>query len=90
MVMEAKIPSDRVVIDLDGSQGNAFCLLGYAHSTMKKSGFTKDLQENVMNEMKSGDYVNLLKTFDKYFGSVYCLQTSNPEYLDAFMVEKSA
>ena len=57
---------------------------------MKKSGFTKDLQENVMNEMKSGDYVNLLKTFDKYFGSVYCLQTSNPEYLDAFMVEKSA
>ena len=56
----------------------------------KKSGFTKDIQERIMNEMKSGDYINLLKTFDKYFGTVYCLQTSNPEYLDAFMVEKSA
>ena len=40
--------------------------------------------------MKSGDYINLLRTFEKYFGSVYTLQTSNPEYLDAFMVEKSA
>ena len=90
MVMEAKVPSDRVVIDLDGSQGNAFVLLGYADSTMKKSSFTKNLRESIMNEMKSGDYINLLKTFDKYFGSVYCLQTSNPEYLDAFMVEKSA
>ena len=28
-----------------------------------------------------------LKTFEKYFGSTYTLQTSNPEYLDAFMVE---
>ena len=90
MTIEAKVPSDRVVVDLDGSQGNAFCLMGYAYSTMKQSGFTKDIQERVINEMKSGDYVNLLKTFDKYFGSVYCLQTSNPEYLDAFMVEKSA
>ena len=40
--------------------------------------------------MKSGDYINLLKTFEKYFGSAYTLQTSNPQYLDAFMVEKSA
>ena len=50
MVMEAKVPSDRLVLDLDGSQGNAFCLLGHAHSTMRKSGFTKDIQERIMNE----------------------------------------
>ena len=90
MTIEAKVPSDRVVVDLDGSQGNAFCLMGYASSTMKKSGFDKDTQEGIINEMKSGDYINLLKTFDKYFGSVYCLQTSNQQFLDAFMVEKSA
>ena len=57
---------------------------------MRKSGFDKKMQDSILNEMKSGDYINLLKTFEKYFGSAYTLQTSNPEYLDAFMVEKSA
>ena len=52
---------------------------------MKKTNKT-----SILNEMKSGDYINLLRTFEKYFGSVYNLQTSNPEYLDAFMVEKNA
>ena len=55
---------------------------------MKKSGFDKQTKDKILNEMKSGDYINLLRTFEKYFGSVYTLQTSNPEYLDAFMVEK--
>ena len=55
---------------------------------MKQSGFDKETQDKILNEMKSGDYINLLRTFEKYFGSVYTLQTSNPEYLDAFMVEK--
>ena len=75
------------VIDLDGPQGNAFVLLGIAGQTMIKSGFDKRTQEIILNEMKSSDYINLLKTFEKYFGSTYTLQTSNPEYLDAFMVK---
>ena len=75
------------VIDLDGPQGNAFVLLGIAGQTMIKSGFDKRMQEIILNEMKSSDYINLLKTFEKYFGSEYTLQTSNPEYLDAFMVK---
>ena len=61
-----------------------------AGQTMRKSGFDKKMQDSILNEMKSGDYINLLKTFEKYLGSAYTLQTSNPEYLDAFMVEKSA
>ena len=90
MTVKAKGRDGTTVIDLDGSQGNAFVLLGYANETMKKSGFDKQTTDKILNEMKSGDYINLLRTFEKYFGSVYTLQTSNPEYLDAFMVEKSA
>ena len=90
MTIKAKGRPSTTVIDLDGSQGNAFVLLGYANQTMKESGFDKETKDNILNEMKSGDYINLLRTFEKYFGSVYTLQTSNPEYLDAFMVEKSA
>ena len=90
MSVVAKGRQGTSVIDLDGSQGNAFVLLGYANQTMKKSGFDKEMTDRILNEMKSSDYINLLRTFEKYFGSVYTLQTSNPEYLDAFMVEKSA
>ena len=86
----AKGRQGTTVIDLDGSQGNAFVLLGYASQTMKNSGMEKKTQDRILNEMKSSDYINLLKVFDKYFGTVYTLQTSNPEYLDAFMIEKSA
>ena len=90
MAVVAKGRQGTTVIDLDGSQGNAFVLLGYASQTMKNSGMEKKTQDRILNEMKSSDYINLLKVFDKYFGTVYTLQTSNPEYLDAFMIEKSA
>ena len=90
MTIKAKGRPSTTVIDLDGSQGNAFVLLGYASQTMKNSGMEKKTQDRILNEMKSSDYINLLKVFDKYFGTVYTLQTSNPEYLDAFMIEKSA
>ena len=89
MSVVAKGRPSTTVIDLDGSQGNAFVLLGYASQTMKNSGMEKKTQDRILNEMKSSDYINLLKVFDKYFGTVYTLQTSNPEYLDALMIEKS-
>ena len=72
---------DKIYIDIDGSQGNAFVLLGYA------KGFAKDLgldYKPISDAMTSGDYINLLKVFDKNFGNFVTLQTSNPEYLDAF------
>ena len=53
------------LINLDGPDGNAFALLGYA------SRWAKDLELNkdkILNEMKSDDYVNLVSTFNKYFG----------------------
>ena len=76
MSVVAKGRQGTTVIDLDGSQGNAFVLLGYANQTMKKSGFDKEMTDRILNEMKSSDYINLLRTFEKYFGSVYTLQTS--------------
>ena len=60
MSVVAKGRPSTTVIDLDGSQGNAFVLLGYANSTMKKSGFDKESKDKILNEMKSGDYINCL------------------------------
>ena len=62
MSVVAKGRPSTTVIDLDGSQGNAV-LLGYANETMKKSGFDKETTDKILNEMKSGDYINLTENF---------------------------
>lgn len=60
-----------VVIDLTGPEGNAFCLMGYA----KKLSRQLDIDGNkVIEEMKSGDYENLIKVFDSYFGDYVILE----------------
>ena len=84
MAVKKKSNNQKMVIDLDGSQGNAFVLLGTAKQILQNSRMDKDTTEMVLDEMKSGDYINLIKTFDKYFGTVVTLETSNQEYLNAF------
>lgn len=52
-------------VDLSGPDGNAFALLGYARR------FANDLDldhKSITEEMMAGDYDNLVKVFDKYFG----------------------
>ena len=59
-----------IEIDLTGPQGNAFFLLGTA------SNLAKQLEldgSKIMEEMKRGDYENLLQVFDRHFGSFVTL-----------------
>ena len=44
-------------------------------------GYASD--EAILNNMRSGDYTNLVKTFDKYFGEYVILETRDEELLDA-------
>ena len=60
-----------VVIDLTGPEGNAFVLLGYAKQYAKQLKFD---DKKIINEMMSGDYEELLKTFDRYFGDYVILE----------------
>ena len=66
-MIKEKPKSNGIEIDLTGPQGNAFYILGVAKSLCKELDFN---QSFVLNEMKSGDYDNLIEVFDKYFGSV--------------------
>ena len=52
-------------IDLSGPQGNAFVLMGYAKQYAKQLGMDFG---PIHKEMMSGDYENIVQTFDKYFG----------------------
>lgn len=70
-----------IVMDIDGPSGNAYTLLGMAGHLCDELRWNEEKFKTIENEMKSGDYINLLKTFDKYFGDFVILKTSNPNYL---------
>ena len=70
MAILKKPKQSGITIDLTGPQGNAFYLLGTAKN------LAKQLELNgleIMEEMKSGDYENLLEVFDKHFGNIVTL-----------------
>ena len=65
MIKQKQTQNNELEIDLTGPQGNAFYLLGTAKNLSKQL----DLDSNkILNEMKSGDYENLIQVFDKNFG----------------------
>ena len=81
MAVELKPKLDKMYIDIDGPNGNAFYLMAVARDFSK----TLDLDEDeILGDMKMGDYLNLLNVFEDNFGDFVVLQTENPEYLEAF------
>ena len=70
-MIRAKEIAENLVIDLTGPEGNAYCLMGYA----KKFARQLDLDATqIIKEMQSGNYENLVATFDKYFGDYVILE----------------
>lgn len=56
-----------IEIDLGGPDGNAFVLMGMASRWLEEMG--KD-PEPIIEEMKSGDYDNLVEVMEREFGDV--------------------
>ena len=81
MSVELKLKNKKITIDLDGPQGNTFALMGYALTLSRSFQLNGN---TIIDEMKSGDYLNVLKVFDDNFGDFVVLQTENSEYLEAF------
>lgn len=66
-----KQPQQEIVIDLTGPDGNAFALLAYAKRFARQ--FDLDFSK-IQGEMTSGDYENLIRVFDDYFGEIVILE----------------
>jgi hypothetical protein len=58
---------DRPNLELTGSDGNAFAILGKAQRVAKKAGWEREKIDAVLKEATSGDYDHLLQTMMKYF-----------------------
>tara|TARA_Y100000593_G_C4075952_1_gene221475 strand:- start:128 stop:355 length:228 start_codon:yes stop_codon:yes gene_type:complete len=74
MAILSKDTTRKQVIDLTGPDGNAYYLMGTACNLMKQLKFTPEEADGVLDEMKSSDYENLIKVFDKYFGKLIDLE----------------
>lgn len=69
-MIKTKSKTRGIEIDLTGPQGNAFFLLGTASNFAKQLGVDS---KPILDEMKSGDYENLVQVFDRHFGSFVTL-----------------
>ena len=69
-MIREKIEKKEIIIDLTGPDGNAFALMGSAKRLANWLGLDSD---KILSEMRSGEYENLIKVFDKYFGDFVIL-----------------
>ena len=69
-MIKKKINKGVIEVDLTGPQGNTHYLINLASRLSKQMGLDED---EIIAEMMSSNYENLIKVFDKYFGSVVIL-----------------
>jgi len=71
MIRKKEAKTGPIIIDLTGPDGNAYALMAYAKR------FARELAldgEEIISNMMSGDYENLLQVFDENFGSFVILE----------------
>jgi len=56
------MPKYDIEVELVGSDGNAFAIMGKVKDALKRNGVTPEEVNKYMEESMSGDYDNLLNT----------------------------
>ena len=69
----SEISNRKLEIDLSGEQGNAFYLLGLVDRLGKQLSIPKKVREDIKMTMMLGNYDDLIKTFDIWFGEIVIL-----------------
>lgn len=60
-------------IDLSGPDGNAFYLMGCAKTYLKAIDYSEQKIADVVKDMLSGDYNNLVSVFEEHLGNIITL-----------------
>ena len=80
-MIRKRVEKFETVVNLDGPDGNANNLIGLAIRIMRDSRMSEEEIKEIVKELMSGDYKNLVMTFDNYFKSSVVLETTNEELL---------
>lgn len=66
--INTNLPSgEKQIIDISGPHGNAYYLLGAAAVFGQKLGYSLSEIDALIDDMKSGDYDNLIGVFETHF-----------------------
>ena len=82
MTIRRPAANNRIIIDLDGPDGNAYFLLGYVTRLCNDLGYTDEQRQNIIKDMTSSDYVHLVQVFDSHFGQFVTLTTTQEDLLN--------
>ena len=78
--------TSRPVINLGGTEGNAFALMGQFRQTAKQLGRSEDYIKSVIEDMMSGDsYKHLVLVFERELGQFFDIIV--PEPIEASLME---
>lgn len=77
-MIRSKTPASDFIVNLDGPYGNANYLLSLAKEMAHYKG---EKASPILNEMQSKGYDNLVVVFDKHFGDMIILETTNEDLL---------
>lgn len=64
-----ELSNRKIEIDLSGTEGNAFVLLGYVDTIGSQINIPKRVRNDIKKTMMMGNYDQLIKTFDIWFGN---------------------
>lgn len=64
-----ELSNRKIEIDLRGTEGNAFVLLGYVDTIGSQINIPKRVRNDIKKTMMMGNYDQLIKTFDIWFGN---------------------
>lgn len=73
IVDKNKKPIRPIEIDLNGPEGNAYVLMGYAQRLGRQLGMSQSRIDAIIKVMMLTNYDGLIKTFDDQFGDYVIL-----------------
>ena len=68
-------------INIDGPDGNAFAVMGFTSNILKQLKTPSNQINDILQEMQSSDYLNLISVAYSYVGAYTIWETENSEYL---------
>lgn len=72
-------PEQKMIIDIDGPEGNVYSLMAIARKLADRLGLEGT---KIMTEMQEDDYSHALRVFNKNFGDYVTLETQYEYNLD--------
>lgn len=60
---------DKYIIDCKAASGNALSIIGLARAISKQIGIDEYVKDEIIKDMYSSDYNNLITVFHKNFGA---------------------